>query len=137
MNLSTATVASETYTPFVESDATAPAAELRAAMDERGYLFFRDLVPVEPVLAVRRDVLELCAEAGWVDASRDLMEGIVPPGVTPTRVGQPEYMAVYRMMPKLPRFHDFPMQPPLLVVAAKILDIEMQQVLALAIPGSL
>jgi len=130
MSLSTATVASETYTPFIESDAAASVAELCATMDEQGYLFFRGLVPDAEVLAVRRDVLELCAEAGWVDTSHDLMEGITKPGVVPTRVGQPEYMAVYRKMLKLPCFHDFPMQPSLLAVAARILDIEMQQVLA-------
>lgn len=103
--------------PFVESDPFAPAAELQAVIEDQGYLFFRSIVPVADVLAVRRDVLELCAGAGWLDPDHDLMEGIVAPGQPPLSEGQPAYMAVYRPVLKLPRFHDFPAHPALRHVA--------------------
>ena len=77
-------------------------------MDKHGYLFFRVLVPADEVLAVRRDVLELCYAAGWFDQSYDLMQGVVNPDMPPTTEGKPEYMAVYRKVLKLPRFHNFP-----------------------------
>src|SRR5690348_9578790 len=102
------TIESEVLLPFVESDPDAGAARLRATMAEQGYLFFRRLVPADAVMAVRRDVLELCLEAGWIDPARDLMDAVIAPGMQPTTEGQPAYMAVYRKVLKLPRFHDFP-----------------------------
>ena len=115
----------EGYTPFVESDPAVGAAELRASMDERSYLFFRALVPADEVLAVRRDILELCREAGWLDETRELMEGIVAPGVEPTSEGRPDYMAVYRQVLRLPRFHDFPTHPALMEIARQLLGGEV------------
>ena len=115
----------EVYTPFIESDANAGADQLRAIMDEQGYLFFRALVPADEVLEVRREALELCREAGWLDQSRDLMDGVVAAGVPPTSEGQPEYMAMYRKLLKLPRFHDFPCQPALMEIARQLLGGEV------------
>jgi len=116
---------SQRYTPFVESDPNAGAAELRAIMDQQGYLFFRALVPAEDVLAVRRDVLEVCAAGGWLDPSRDLMEGIVAPGMKPTTEGYQEYREVYHQVLKLPRFHAFPTHPALMMIAQKLIDGEV------------
>jgi len=99
-------------------------------MDERGYLFFRGIVPSDEVLAVRQDVLTLCAEAGWLDPARELMDGIMAPGMQPTMEGQPEYMAVYRrILKQTPRFHDFPLQPGLMAVAAGLLGVPQEKVL--------
>ena len=83
-----------TYSPFIESDPRGGAKQLRAAMDEHGYLFFRALVPSDEVLAVRRDVLELCYAAGWLDQSHDLMQGRISGDMQPTTEGKPDYMAV-------------------------------------------
>src|SRR5262245_28641121 len=88
------TAESETLLPFVESDPGAGAARLRATMAEQGYLFFRRLVPADVVMDVRRDVLEVCGEAGWIDLAGDLMDAVVAAGMQPTTEGQPEYMAV-------------------------------------------
>jgi hypothetical protein len=110
-----------TYQPFQESDPRASAAELREIMDRQSYLFFRGLVPVADVLEVRRDVLELCAEAGWLDPSHDLMDAVVVPSVEPLTEGNPAYMAVYRRVLKLPCFHAFPAHPALMAIARKLL----------------
>jgi ectoine hydroxylase-related dioxygenase (phytanoyl-CoA dioxygenase family) len=123
--MSESTTTATTYSPFIESDPRAGAEQLRATMDEHGYLFFRALVPVDEVLAVRRDVLELCDSAGWLDQSHGLMQGVVSDGMQPTTEGQPAYMAVYRKVLKLPRFHAFPAHPALVAVAQTLLDGEM------------
>jgi len=112
----------ENYAPFIESDAHAGSEELRAQMEETGYLFFRALVPEEEVLRVRKDVFELCREAGWLDPSRDMMDGIAAPGHEPLMEGMPDYMAVYRHILKVPSFFDFPAQPALAQVAEKVLN---------------
>ena len=119
--MSEAEVTTATYRPFQESDPRAGADELRSIMDQQSYLFFRGLLPVADVLQVRRDVLELCAEAGWLDPAHDLMDAVIAPGVEPLSEGKPEYMAVYRRVLKLPRFHDFPTHPALMEIARKLL----------------
>jgi ectoine hydroxylase-related dioxygenase (phytanoyl-CoA dioxygenase family) len=113
-----------TYEPFIESNADAAADALRAEMNQRGYLFFRGLVPAGDVLATRRDVLGHCARAGWLDSSYDLMDGIAAPGQQPLSEGMSEYMAVYRKILKTPSFHDFPAHPTLMSVAQKLLQSE-------------
>src|SRR5262245_13631593 len=118
--MSEPTTTATTYGPFIESDPKADAEQLRAALDDHGYLFFRALVPDGEVLAVRRDVLELCHAAGWLEQSHDLMQGVVNRSMQPTIEGKPEYMAVYRKVLKLPRFHNFPAHPALLAVAQKL-----------------
>ena len=119
------TTESEVLLPFVESDPAAGAAQLRATMAEQGYLFFRRLVPSDVVTEVRRDVLEQCGEAGWLDRGRDLMEAVVAADMQPTTEGQPAYMAVYRKVLKLPRFHDFPCHPALMQIAQQLLEGEV------------
>jgi ectoine hydroxylase-related dioxygenase (phytanoyl-CoA dioxygenase family) len=114
-------VVAQEFEPFVESDAAAAPERLRATMERQGYLFFRGLVPAEDVLRVRRDVLEQCAEAGWLDPDRDLMEAVVAAGVQPTTEGQPAYTAVYRKVLRLPSFHSFPEHPALMAVAHALL----------------
>ena len=62
------------YLPFIESDPNAEATALRTRMEEVGYLFFRHLVPADVVNTVRRDVLTVCQEHGWLDDTHDLMD---------------------------------------------------------------
>jgi len=121
----TTTATTDNFAPFIESDANASSEELRAQMEETGYLFFRAIVPEEEVLRVRKDVFELCREAGWLDSSRKMMDGIMAPGHTPLMEGMPDYMAVYRKVLKTPSFFDFPAQSGLTNVAQKILGGEV------------
>lgn len=114
----------DNYEPFIESDARADAAELRAQMEQSGYLFFRALVPSEVVLEVRRVALELCRESGWIDESKPLMDGFVKPGIEPTSEGKPDYLAMYRKLLKAPLFHDFPALPELMRIASALLQTE-------------
>jgi len=114
------TVESPAYTPFIESDANADAAELRGRMEEKGYLFFRGLIPEEPILKLRREILELCREAGWLDEGHDLMEAVLAPHVKPLAEGMPEYTAVYRKVLQLPGFRDFPYQDAQMNIGRKL-----------------
>jgi ectoine hydroxylase-related dioxygenase (phytanoyl-CoA dioxygenase family) len=111
--------------PFIETDTAADSATLRVIMKEQGYLFFRGLLPEEDVLAVRHEVLQLCNEAGWLDASRNVDDGIAAPGQQPLKEGMPEYMPVYRKVLKLPSFHDFPTHPQLMQIARQLIDGEV------------
>lgn len=125
----TATLTTRVYTPFVESDPSADAATLLGTLEEYGYLYFRGLIPADYVLNARREVLEHCQEAGWLDPSRDIMDGIAAPGMEPTMEGRDNYMKVYRKVLRTPSFHDFPTHPALLQVMNKVLGIPVDDVL--------
>jgi ectoine hydroxylase-related dioxygenase (phytanoyl-CoA dioxygenase family) len=134
------TVQTKGYVPFIESDPQSDAATLRETMDRYGYLFFRGLVPADEVLSVRHDVLELLKEAGWLDPSHELMEGVALPGIAPKTEGQAEYTAVYRQVLRLPRFHNFPCHPSLMSVAQRLIDGEIlvhpRRIGRITFPGS-
>lgn len=116
-------MSTDTPLPFVESDAGADPAELRAQMARNGYVFIRGAAPAAAILNVRRQMLELQREAGWIDTDgHDLMDAFVPADVTPTIEGKPDYMAVYRKVLKLPDFHALPAHPDLMAIAGKLLD---------------
>jgi ectoine hydroxylase-related dioxygenase (phytanoyl-CoA dioxygenase family) len=130
----------DAYVPFVESNPDANAEELREIMDEQGYLFFRRLLPIDTVLTVRHDVLEVLKEANWLDPEHDLMKGKALPSIEPRTEGQAEYTAVYRKVLKLPSFHDFPAHPALMTIAQKLLDDEVfvhpRRIGRITFPGS-
>lgn len=118
-------LAPEVLAPFFESQADESDTTLRARLDESGYLFFRGLVPQNDVLQVRRDVLELCLELGWLDPQHPLLDGAVSPDQAPISEGQPAYMEFYRRMLRVPSFHELPNHPALGHVAGKILRGEV------------
>ena len=49
---------------------------LRARADRDGYLFFKGLLPKEPLLEVRRQILEVVERNGWLRKGTKLMDGI-------------------------------------------------------------
>jgi hypothetical protein len=90
---------SDTCSPFaVSNDLLTEPAALRRRMAEEGYLFFRGLGPKHKIRVARRDVLELCRQAGWCDAEGQWS------GVGPYTEGDKQYMEVYKQVIKLPSF---------------------------------
>jgi hypothetical protein len=93
---------------------------LRARAVTEGYLFFKKLLPTEPLLELRRQMLTICAERGWLAKGHDLMEGVldvealrrIPAEEMRTDVGvsAEAYLAVQ----KLELFHSVPHHPRLL-----------------------
>jgi ectoine hydroxylase-related dioxygenase (phytanoyl-CoA dioxygenase family) len=69
------------------------------------------------------------------------MEGIAAPGIEPKTEGQPEYLAVYRRLLRLPRFHNFPCHPILMTIAQHLIDGEVmvhpRRIGRVTFPGSI
>ncbi len=117
--------------PFVDcSELLGDRARLRAAARERGYLFFRGLLPAAEVLAVRRAVLQVtaahgalagdAAEAGAAEA------GVARPGVHLTEYDRtPEFIAYYSDLQRLRVFHALPHHPRLMAVLERLLGPEV------------
>jgi hypothetical protein len=84
--------------PFVDSTELAgdgPALAARMARD--GYLFVRGLLPREAVLDVRRQLLELAAEGGWLRRDRPLEAGEADDRAA-CRDPEPDYLRVFRRL---------------------------------------
>jgi hypothetical protein len=102
----------EDATPLLDD----PAA-LRARAEQDGYLFFKHFLPTEPLLELRRQMLEICAQRGWLAPGHDLMEGVidadalnqVPDEQMRTDIGVTA--EAYRAVQKLELFHTIPHHP--------------------------
>lgn len=101
--------------PFLESNGllSSPAG-LRKRLRTDGYLFFRDILPEERVLDVRRQILEICEQAGWLRPGARLIDGLSDRA--PIMETDEEYAAVYARVQALEAFHD-------LKLNRKIIDI--------------
>jgi ectoine hydroxylase-related dioxygenase (phytanoyl-CoA dioxygenase family) len=110
---------------FLESnDALSQPAELQRRLKEQGYLFFRGLLNRERLTTVRRDILSLCQEHGWLKGGSELLDAVYSgiPFPDYTR----EYMPLYRKLIKLESFNQFSHSPELvqlfeIVLQSKIL----------------
>ena len=109
--------------PFVDcSPLLGDSARLRAAAAKRGYLFFRGLLPVADVLAVRRAVLQVTAAHGALDDAAELEAGLARPGVHLTEYDHtPEFRAYYCDLQRLRVFHALPHHPRLMAVLEQLL----------------
>jgi ectoine hydroxylase-related dioxygenase (phytanoyl-CoA dioxygenase family) len=78
---------------------------LQARFEDEGYLYFKELIDRDRVLALRREIVEILADRGWIKggADRDDAEAI---GM-PVREGDEEYFLAYDEIQKLESFHSF------------------------------
>ncbi|MEM7531946.1 MAG: phytanoyl-CoA dioxygenase family protein [Chloroflexota bacterium] len=103
----------QTVEPFVDCrDVLDNQAALQSRAAENGYLYFPELLPVDEVLAVRREVLQVADRHGLLRESVDIDEGIRKEGVyidleydKPT---PPELQRFYNDILSLRGFNAFP-----------------------------
>jgi hypothetical protein len=106
-------------------------AALRARAGQDGYLFFKQLLPKEPLLELRRQMLEICAQRGWLARDRDLMDGVLDAEAL-ERISDEDMRAdigvsheAYRAVQKLELFHTIPHHPNLLSLYLALLGEEV------------
>lgn len=78
---------------------------LRERLKQEGYLFVRGLVNVDQLTELRRQILELCREHGWLAPHAPLLDGIYSGVPFPNYTH--EYMPMYRKLIKLELFNAF------------------------------
>lgn len=88
----------------VSNDAIADAEELRRRIDDSGYLFFKRLQNPDKLLALRRQMLDVIQQGGWLVAGTDPLEGIADIGAQCTE-GDVGYTDVYHQVYRLEAFH--------------------------------
>lgn len=91
--------------PFIDStDIADNGLELRKRMELEGYLFFRGLMPADKLESLRRQLLDIVSQAGWLKKNVPLNQAIAELNrfcVEP----EPKYNEVYLQMYKLQEFH--------------------------------
>lgn len=79
------------------------AAALRDRARAQGFLFMRGRIPTETILALRRRIVALCAELGYVDGQADAREAIVGGREVPSW-DDPEWVAFQGRAQQIPEF---------------------------------
>ncbi|MBI1757079.1 MAG: phytanoyl-CoA dioxygenase family protein [Fimbriimonas ginsengisoli] len=77
---------------------------LRAEADGQGYLLVSQTIPIEDVLSLRRSVLEVCGELGWLDHDAPLMDGIAARSVQIGDYRDPLWVELQRRILPSPEF---------------------------------
>lgn len=90
--------------PFTESnDVLNNPSAVRKRLRDDGYLFLRDVLPRDDVVQLRRQILEICEEAGWLRPRANLMDGLTDHA--PIEEGSDAHAAVYKKVQALESFH--------------------------------
>src|SRR4051794_36477527 len=108
--------------PFaVSNDALKNPPRLREIMARQGYLFLKNVAPHDAILRLRRDILKLCRDAGWLaDSQTDLAARWS--GAGPFTEGDQPYMDVYKKVIHLDSFKALPEEPAILHVMSKVVN---------------
>lgn len=117
----------ETIVPvdeFIESnDSINDAATLRCRLKETGYLFFRGVLNVDGLMQVRRDILSLCHDHGWLSPTAPLMDGVY--SQIPFPDYYQEYMPMYRKLIRLESFNQYSRSPEIMNLVTSLLGGEI------------
>lgn len=103
-------------------------AALRERAAEDGYLFFRNLIPADAILAVRADVLAVVNQHGWLQPGQDALGGVlqsdafatIPTSDMRTDIGVTH--AMYDDVQKLESVHRLPHHPHILAFFERLFD---------------
>jgi hypothetical protein len=116
----------EDATPLLNDPPT-----LRHQAERDGFLFFRALLPPEPLIDLRQRMLQVVADHGWIAPGTNLLEGWidrdainqVPAEEMRLDVGVSK--AAYDAVQKLEAFHRMPHHPKLLQVYRLLFDAQV------------
>jgi ectoine hydroxylase-related dioxygenase (phytanoyl-CoA dioxygenase family) len=95
--------------------------ELRAQAEREGFLFFRGLLDAADVLEVRKDVLGVCRDFGWLDGSASLMEGRTLSGFVAIE-GDDAHRAFYSELQTRRSLHSLARHPRILAMFEALFD---------------
>jgi hypothetical protein len=106
--------------PFqVSNDALDDTAELQRRLAEDGYIFIRQLLNAEPLWDLRVQMLEVLRDGGWLQPGADLIDGVADVSMKCAE-GDAEYIAVYKNIQHIERFHSLPHDPAIVSLMERI-----------------
>ena len=98
--------------------------ELNQRLEHDGYLFFKRLLNPDRLLELRREMLTIMQEGGWLVTGTDPLDGIADPAARSTE-GDLEYTDVYHKVYKLQAFHEIAHCSEVLDLLGRIRGCEM------------
>ncbi len=108
--------------PFLDStDVIDDGPALKKRMDRDGYLYIRQLLPVEMLENLRRQILEIARDGGWIEKDSPLEDAIADMNGFCAEP-QEAYNKVYMRMYKLQAFHAIQHHPNLVELLERMLD---------------
>ena len=123
MDIGLSNQVTDTPFPFTESTGLLdnPAALLQRAMED-GYLFFKQLLPKDEIVALRADMLGVVEKYGWLEKDQEALGGLidvdalnqVPEEMMRTDIGVST--EAYKDVNRLERFHRLPQHPRLMAL---------------------
>lgn len=81
-----------------------------------GYLFFRELIEPGTILQLRKEVLAICSDRGWLKNGVDFSEGIARPGMRTLAYDDPQFIELQVKVNLLPEFSALRTHPRILAV---------------------
>lgn len=106
------------------NDIANDASALQQRLDRDGYLFFRRLLDVDRLNSLRREMLTVMQQGGWLVADTDPMDGIADLDARTTE-GDAGYTDVYHEVYKLQSFHEIAHSREVLDLLERIRDCPM------------
>ena len=103
----------------ISNDIMEDAEALRERIDGEGYLFFKQLQEPEKLIELRRQMLTVMQEAGWLIAGTEPVDGIADISRQCTE-GDVEYTDVYHQVYRLEAFHRSAHWPEVMEIMAKV-----------------
>ena len=111
--------------PLRESnDALDDPVEIRCRIADDGYVFIRGLQSRDKLLSLRRAVLGVMMEGGWLVPGTDVMDGIADISTRCTE-GDKEYTDVYHRVYSLESFHRSGHWTEVMAMMEKVIDAEV------------
>lgn len=104
------------------TDLAHDAEAMRRRMDRDGYLLMRGLLLEADVAAVRRDILAICGQEGWLARGGE-DDGVVAPTAA-CEPPDPRYYQVYRQVISLESYNRLAHAEPLLTITSALLDAD-------------
>ena len=96
---------------------------LRNQAEQKGYLFFSDLIDPNMIMEVRRGITSILQEVGWIDIDTDPLLAITSHVARLT--GSPEFSQVYDMIQCLESFHSLAHHMSLLQITESLLQSDV------------
>ena len=87
---------------------------LRDRFDRDGYIYIPGLLDTQPLLDLRRQIVDICADCNWLKPDTNSMDAIS--WTVPKVEGEEEYFEVYDRVQRLQDFHALPHQPAMMEV---------------------
>ena len=108
------------YPDFLDSTLLlADGVALRERLSRDGYLFIRNLLPRQAILAVQERLLRKAAEGGWLDPAQPLEAGIANPDAA-CKDPEDRYMRVFRNLWQDEALHRLRIHPVILDLFTRI-----------------